>query len=80
MEAEIPVVIELPFTNLPRRAWAWSASRSLDYCAPENAVDATSVCLEGHSRCGEAAVVESDGHPPGPQWPTILDFPARYRN
>jgi len=39
------------------RAWAWGASRALDYFATDAAVDANRVGLEGRSRYGKAAVV-----------------------
>jgi hypothetical protein len=38
-------------------AWAWGASRFLDYCETDPAVDARQVGLEGHSRWGKATVV-----------------------
>jgi (4-O-methyl)-D-glucuronate---lignin esterase len=39
------------------RAWAWGASRGLDYLGTDKAVDATKVGIEGVSRFGKAALV-----------------------
>lgn len=39
------------------RAWAWGASRALDYFETDKSVDAKQIGLEGHSRYGKAALV-----------------------
>src|SRR5207248_6544762 len=39
------------------RAWAWGASRALDYFESDKAVDARKVGIEGLSRYGKAAIV-----------------------
>lgn len=39
------------------RAWAWGASRALDYFEEDDDVDASRVAIEGLSRYGKAAVV-----------------------
>jgi len=39
------------------RAWAWGASRALDYFENDKSVDAKQVGLEGHSRFGKTALV-----------------------
>ena len=40
------------------RAWAWGASRGLDYLETDSAVDAKQVGIEGVSRYGKAALVD----------------------
>jgi hypothetical protein len=39
------------------RAWAWGASRALDYFETDKAVNAKKVGIEGHSRFGKATLV-----------------------
>jgi len=39
------------------RAWAWGASRALDYFETDKSVDARQVGIEGHSRFGKTALV-----------------------
>jgi hypothetical protein len=39
------------------RAWAWGASRAMDYFETDKAVNAKKIGLEGHSRYGKATLV-----------------------
>ncbi|WP_443938728.1 glucuronyl esterase domain-containing protein [Pedobacter sp. MW01-1-1] len=39
------------------RAWAWGASRAIDYYETDKEVDAKKLCIEGLSRYGKAALV-----------------------
>ena len=39
------------------RAWAWGASRALDYFETDKDIDAKKIGIEGHSRYGKAAAV-----------------------
>ena len=45
------------------RAWAWGASRALDYFETDKAVDAKQVGIEGHSRYGKATIVDHGVRP-----------------
>ncbi|NIN96602.1 MAG: acetylxylan esterase, partial [Anaerolineae bacterium] len=39
------------------RAWAWGASRAVDYFEQDDTVDSAQVGIEGLSRYGKAAIV-----------------------
>jgi hypothetical protein len=45
------------------RAWAWGASRALDYFETDKTVDAKQVGLEGHSRFADAVLVAMANDP-----------------
>ena len=45
------------------KAWAWGASRCLDYFETDKTVDAKQVGIEGHSRYGKASLVAMAGDP-----------------
>ncbi len=45
------------------RAWAWGASRGLDYLVTDSAVDAKHIGIEGVSRFGKAALVAAAFEP-----------------
>jgi hypothetical protein len=51
------------------RAWAWGASRGLDYLETDSAVDARRVGIEGVSRYGKAALVAMAFEP---RWAMVL--------
>jgi dienelactone hydrolase len=38
-------------------AWAWAASRLIDYLVTRPEIDATHIVITGHSRCGKAAIL-----------------------
>ena len=46
-----------PTTGARLRAWAWGASRALDYLETDPAVDAKRAVIEGVSRYGKASLV-----------------------
>ena len=52
---EFPVVVDDDWGAL--RAWAWGASRGLDWLETESSVDSKRVGIEGVSRYGKAALV-----------------------
>src|SRR5690606_30031093 len=39
------------------KAWAWGASRAIDYLETDKSVDAGKIAIEGLSRYGKAAIV-----------------------
>lgn len=55
-----PGAVERAFPDLEistLAAWAWGASRMLDYLSTLPEVDASKVIVTGHSRCGKAALL-----------------------
>lgn len=64
-------IIGLMNKGLPRklddwgvlRAWAWGASRVLDYFETDTTVDAKRVGIEGHSRYGKASLIAMANDP-----------------
>ena len=46
-----------PMTGVRLRAWAWGASRAMDYFETDKAVDVKKLGIEGLSRYGKATVV-----------------------
>lgn len=47
----------LGLAEAPLAAWAWGASRVLDFFETDPAVDAAEVGMYGHTRCGKATLL-----------------------